>query len=225
MGGVPHPRALYGGDRHGTRRINEVGAELLWMHRLCTKRSLSLSHTECTELAPYAVIYTHASKHTSTHRIREYQMFLPLAMSTEANTMGIILIDAAAVGQQDTTFSFKLSTAGNTPSKCGNENSYWSFRSPQGMKTGQWQKGQCNWAAEESRRCVIWGNSHDLRCTKATMCNLFPYVPHAILRNTLYMNMHRKGVDVEGGYQTAYPSHHLLLSPSPLIFSLTNSHA
>lgn len=51
-------------------------------------------------------------------------MFLPLAMNTEASTMGIILIDASAKGQQD-THSFKLSTTGNTRSECGNTHSYW----------------------------------------------------------------------------------------------------
>lgn len=51
---------------------------------------------------------THSLKQTCKHtepitqRIRECQMFLPLAMSTEASTMGIMLIDASAWGRQDT---------------------------------------------------------------------------------------------------------------------------
>ncbi len=94
--------------------------------------SFFFSIKNCTVLAPHVVIcadrhaHTQTCKHakTITHRIKECQMFLPLAMSTEASTMGIMLIDASAEGQQD-TLSFKVSTTGNTRSKCGNTHSYW----------------------------------------------------------------------------------------------------
>lgn len=78
---------------------------------------------------------------TITHRIRGCQMFLPLAMSTEASTMGIMLIDASAEAQRD-THSFKLSTTGNPRSECGSAHSHWFAMASRGWGWTNGDEGQ-----------------------------------------------------------------------------------
>lgn len=121
-------------------------------------------------MGEHAQSLTETWKHSETiaHRVRERLMFLPLAMRTEASTMGIMLIDASAEGQHDTV-SFKLSTTGNARSECGNTHSYWFVKASRGWRWTNGNEGQYHRAADESHRCVFRNISHDLNVERQSM--------------------------------------------------------
>lgn len=67
-------------------------------------------------------------------------MFLPLAMSTEASTMGIMLIDASAEGQHDTLSLLNFPPQA-TPAPNAVTHTPIGLSQPPGMKMDQWQWG------------------------------------------------------------------------------------
>lgn len=151
-----------------------------------------------------------------TDRIREGQMFLPLAMSTEASTMGIMLIDASAEAQQE-----KFSLLNFPPQVTPRPNV--ATHAAIGLS---WHRGmeedQCQWGSEQLGG---WWN------TQVLFLEHFPWpscwadlerVSKACVYSHGFVRIHPYGCGCQWMLATQ-PLHHIQFLYSPCLFSMTKA--